>query len=198
MKLNNTYYIFRHGEAVSNKKNVSSSWPEKFFNPLTFRGKQQIKRVIPRIKKLKIDLIFSSDILRTKQTAEIIAKVLKLRVKFDKKLREINTGIFNGGPLDKWYEFYRQNTEFFIKKPKNGGENYREVKERAKNFLKKIDKKYKNKKILIVGHGGVFENMQALIKNYTEKQQILYKKDLILKNGELRTLLRQGFGGQEL
>jgi len=39
-----------------------------------------------------------------------------------------------------------------------------------------------------VGHGGVFENMQALVKNYTEKQQILYKKDLILKNGELRKL----------
>ena len=96
MKLNNQYYIFRHGEAVSNKKNISSCWPEKFLNPLTKNGKQQIKKAILKIKKLKIDLIFSSDILRTKQTTEIIVKALKLRIKFEKRLIEIKTGIFNG------------------------------------------------------------------------------------------------------
>lgn len=188
MKLNNQYYIFRHGEAVSNKKNISSCWPEKFLNPLTKNGKQQIKKAILKIKKLKIDLIFSSDILRTKQTTEIIVKALKLKIKFDKRLREINTGIFNGKSLDQWYGFYKKDKDFFVKRPKNGGENYRDVKKRAKNFLEAINKQYHDKKILIVGHGGVFENMQALVKNYTEKQQILYKKDLILKNGELRKL----------
>jgi len=188
MKLNNQYYIIRHGESISNKKDISSCWPEKFFNPLTSKGEQQVKKIIPKIKKLKIDLIFSSDILRTKQTAEIIASTLGLKIIFDKRLREINTGIFNGEPLKKWHEFYQHNEDFFIKKPKNGGENYRDVKKRAEEFLKEIDKKYNSKRILIVSHGGMLENMQALIKNFTEKQQITYAEDLFLENSELKKL----------
>jgi len=188
MKFNNQYYILRHGRAISNEKNASSCWPEKFFNPITSKGKQQIKKIIPKVKKLKIDLIFSSDILRTKQTAEIIANTLGLKVILDKRLREINTGIFNGGPLKKWYEFYQHDENFFTEKPKNGGENYREVKKRTEKFLKEIDKKYKNKTILIVSHGGTLENMQAMVKNLTEKQQILCGKDLFLKEGEFKKL----------
>ena len=42
MNLNNKYYLLRHGEAISNAKNIISSWPEKFRNYLTGKGKEQI------------------------------------------------------------------------------------------------------------------------------------------------------------
>jgi broad specificity phosphatase PhoE len=189
MKLNNQYYLLRHGEAVSNKKKIVSSWPEKFSNPLTQKGKQQIKRLVPKIKALNINLIFSSDLLRTKQTARIISEALKFKIKFDKRLREVKTGNFEGKPLEEWYDFYQHHYKnFFTKKPKNGGENYREVKKRARKFLIEINKKYKNKKILIVSHGGLLENMQALVKNQTEKQQVMHQDSLAFKNGEVRKL----------
>ena len=58
MKLNNKYYILRHGEAVSNVKDVISCWPEKFYNPLTPKGVAKIKKVAKELKNKKIDLIF--------------------------------------------------------------------------------------------------------------------------------------------
>ena len=53
MKLNNTYYILRHGEAVSNVKQVVSSWPEKFKNPLTQHGKEMVMAAAEMLKEKK-------------------------------------------------------------------------------------------------------------------------------------------------
>ena len=63
MKLNNKYYVLRHGEAVSNVKDIVSCWPEKFNNPLTKKGVVKINRAASQLEKKKIDLIFHSSIL---------------------------------------------------------------------------------------------------------------------------------------
>ncbi|MFH1129131.1 MAG: histidine phosphatase family protein [Patescibacteria group bacterium] len=188
MKFNNQYYILRHGKAVSNEQRIVSSHPEKFENSLTDEGREQIKNVVVEIEKLNIDLIFASDLLRTKQTAEIIADTLKLEIIFDKRLREIDMGIFNGGPEDAWNEFYECEAQRFVKKPKDGGENYREVKERAKDFIGDIDKKYKGKNILIVSHGCVLFSMQVIVGGQTEEQEMSCRNNLVMKNGELKKL----------
>jgi len=185
MKLKNTYFLLRHGEAKSNKERFVSCWPEKPYNPLTSRGREQIEKLIPGLKKKKIDLIFSSDLLRTKQTAQIIAQKLKLRIIFDKNLREIQLGNFNGESEDQLNKFYKTRKQRFTKKMP-GGETYRDVRKRSENFLKTIEKKYKDKKILIVSHGAFLFTLQAIVKSLTEKQEIIHRKKLKLKTGELR------------
>ena len=105
MKLKNKYYVLRHGEAVSNVKSINSSWPEKFRNPITRKGREQVKKSLKKLKNKNIDIIFYSDLLRTKQTAEVAAKTLNsykfdkssttfkdLKVVLDKRLREIGFG----------------------------------------------------------------------------------------------------------
>ena len=62
---------------MSNVKDVHSCWPEKFYSPLTDKGRKEAEAAAKRLKKKNIDLIFSSDILRTKQTAGIVAKEVK-------------------------------------------------------------------------------------------------------------------------
>lgn len=185
MKLNNTYFILRHGEARSNKERFVSCWPEKIYNPLNLKGVRQIKKLIPILKKEKIDLIFSSDLLRCKQTAKIIAKSLRLKIKLDKRLREIKLGIFDGEPEDDWNNFFKTPKERFTRRPK-GGENYRDIRKRVIKFLKKINKKYKNKKIIIVSHGAILFMLEAIIRGFNEKQEIIHRKELIFKKGELR------------
>ncbi|MDP1538931.1 MAG: phosphoglycerate mutase family protein, partial [bacterium] len=78
--MRNQYYIIRHGHSLKNKKGIASCWPEKSQLPLTKKGKQEIKEAAKELKKRKvdelrssprradacvIDLIFSSDLLRT-------------------------------------------------------------------------------------------------------------------------------------
>ena len=88
--MKNQYFILRHGEALNNLKKIFSCWPEKFHCPLTLNGQKQIKEIAKKLEKQKIDLIFTSDLLRTKQTAEIIGKKLKIKPKIDKRLRAVS------------------------------------------------------------------------------------------------------------
>ena len=188
MKLNNTYFLLRHGQARSNKHSFVSCWPEKVYNPLTQKGIKKIKEVALILKKEKIDLIFASDLLRTKQTAEIIAKIVGLHAVFDKILREIKFGKFNGGPGEKWEEFFET-----IRNKKSGKfygmENYKDIGKRTKIFIEKINKKYKNKKILIVSHGATAFSLESIMRNLSEKQKKIRKEELKFKNGELKKLV---------
>jgi len=181
--VNNQYFILRHGQARSNKYDFVSSWPEKGYNPLTRDGKKQVKQVIKKLKRENIDLIFSSDVLRAKSTAEIIGKSLNLKINFDKRLREINTGDLNGSSIEKWYGYFG-NSNRFEKRPPNG-ENLTDVFNRAKGFLDDIDNKYKEKNILIVSHGDLLVSFQGISKNLFAEKSFLIKGQ---KTGELRKL----------
>lgn len=163
MKLNNKYYIMRHGEAISNVKEIVSSWPEKFENPLTESGKEAVKESAKILKYKNISLIFASDLLRTKQTAEIIGSILGINPEYDKRLREVGFGIFSGGSIKKMWEFFKGEEER-VKRGPLRGESYTQILERMCNFLEDTDKKYKGKNILIISHEGPLFLLQGKIK----------------------------------
>lgn len=187
-KFKNRYFILRHGEALSNKKEIVSCWPEKFHSPLTQKGKKQIKSLIDTLKKEKIDFIFSSDILRTMETAKIIGKGLGIEPQYDKRLREYNLGIFNGRPLAEVRRFFKNEEERFkIRPPK--GETYSEIKKRVSEFLKDIEKKYSNKTILIISHQIPLMFIEGELKGLSDKEILKkYPKEKRIQTGELRKL----------
>ncbi len=184
MKLNNKYYVLRHGEAVSNVKSIVSCLPEKFNNPLTKDGVTKIKRVAEKIKDKNIELIFVSSLLRTQETAGIIAEAIGIKPKTDKRLRELEFGSFNGQSLEKFMKFFNSKEERLERKvPK--GENYMNVLKRVWNFFLEINKKYKGKNILIVSHqvpilillgkingNSILESMDGIIGSAGEKRII--------------------------
>lgn len=186
--MNNTYYLLRHGEALSNAKDIMSCWPEKFPVPLTEEGKKQIKKAAAKLKKEKIGLIFSSDLLRTKQTAEIISKELEIPVKYDKRLREYNAGVFNGRPIEELKNFFKTEKERLIKKPPEG-ETYQEIIERVTDFLREIEKKYSGKNILIISHQVPLTWLEGKAKRLLDKEVFKrFPKGKRIKKGEIRKL----------
>ncbi|MBI4193349.1 MAG: class I tRNA ligase family protein, partial [Candidatus Colwellbacteria bacterium] len=86
----NTYLVVRHGEADSNALGVISSFPEKHEIKLTEKGRRQIEKLIPPLRKKGIDFVFSSDLFRAKETAEMIGSALGVPVAYDERLREYN------------------------------------------------------------------------------------------------------------
>lgn len=186
MKLNNKYYIARHGQAFSNGHRFFSSWPEKKVSYLLPEGKRQIKENAKFFKEVGLDYIFSSDLERTKDTAEIIAKETKAPLSFDKRLREIDFGIFNGQPVEEYFSYFKNHKERFTKRaPK--GENLREVEKRMYDFLKDINKKYKGKKILIVSHGGPLWLLESKVKG-KNLDQTVRAHGYRIKTGKFRIL----------
>jgi broad specificity phosphatase PhoE len=55
-------------------------------------GKSQAKKVASRLKNEEIDLIYSSDLKRAKETAKEINKFHNLDIKYDKRIRELAKG----------------------------------------------------------------------------------------------------------
>jgi len=189
--MKNKYYILRHGQTIhqTKKRGIVYYWPDD--SPpvrLTKKGKEQIEKATKILKNKKIDLIFSSDIFRTRQTAGIVAKELGLQVKYDKRLRDINWGIFQGKKSKEAWAYYSNPKEKFYKAPPLG-ENWNECKKRMLNVLKEIEKKYKNKTILIISHGDPLWLLEGAVKKI-KKDELLKQKvsDNYIKVGEIRKL----------
>jgi broad specificity phosphatase PhoE len=76
-------YLIRHGDRLQEMGDPG----------LTKIGKQQANKVAAYLKDKKIDIVYSSPLLRTKQTAEIITKHIGVPLEFDELLRErVNWG----------------------------------------------------------------------------------------------------------
>jgi broad specificity phosphatase PhoE len=187
MKLNNTYYILRHGLSTSNIQHWAAGWPEtKRKSHLISKNKKQIKRAAQDLKKIRLDFIYSSDMHRTKQTSAIVSKITNVKVVFDKKLREINYGIFNNTDNDNYKNYFKNKTEWMNKRPPKG-ESHIDCQKRMINTLKKIDKKHKDKKILIVSHGNPLWLLEGFVKNWNRIKLLKEIKNRILP-GEYRKL----------
>ncbi|MBJ7222785.1 MULTISPECIES: 2,3-diphosphoglycerate-dependent phosphoglycerate mutase GpmB [unclassified Brenneria] len=91
-------YLVRHGET---EWNVARRIQGQSDSVLTSKGERQAYQVAERIKKLGITHIFTSDLGRTRQTTEIIARVcVDCQIVLEPGLRELDMGILEERDID--------------------------------------------------------------------------------------------------
>lgn len=168
----NTYYICRHGEAENNTKAIISSRAD---NPhhLSEIGKKQASEASKWLSNKKIDLIFTSPFVRTKETAEIISKKLNLdasKIITDNRLTELNAGVWNGKNFNDFMYAFAQKDRFA--QTPEGGENYTDIKKRVGDFIYDMEKSYKGQNILIVSHDTPLFLLETVVQGLDEKQSI--------------------------
>ncbi|KKU65458.1 MAG: Isoleucine-tRNA ligase [Candidatus Wolfebacteria bacterium GW2011_GWD2_47_17] len=193
-KSGNMYFTLRHGQSENNALNLVSSNPKNTYH-LTEKGKGQVARstkaFAKQLKGKKIDVIFSSDYARAQETAEIAAKTLGYEAKIiiDKRLREINCGIFDNRPISEYHAYFASLEEKFAKvAPK--GESLTDVKKRMTEFVYDIDAKYKGKNILIVSHEYPIWALFAGVQGFDGPKAVAMRKgnkDFVL-NAEIKKL----------
>lgn len=167
----------RHGETRYQANHSDIIYP-KYQNAilsLTRRGKKIIKKIAQEFKNKNIDLIYSSDFYRTKQTAKIIAKELNLDIIFDKRLRDTDFGIFSGKIGKEYQNFFSEKKERFIKRPPRG-ENWNDVKKRVIEVIKEIEEKYNNKNILVITHADPVWLLVGYLRGLNENEMIEKRK----------------------
>ncbi|MBI4101390.1 MAG: class I tRNA ligase family protein, partial [Candidatus Nealsonbacteria bacterium] len=163
---NNSYFLLRHGDSFRQVKKVSNCWPEKTKMPLTSKGLKEVEAAAKLLQKKKIDLIFSSDILRTRQTAEAVARATGAKVIFDKRLREYNVGEFNGKPPKLvWDYLMERENQVLVKLPR--GERLIDIRKRMYGILKAVNGKYQGKNILFVSHELPLTILEETLKGKT-------------------------------
>ena len=189
-KSKNKILIVRHGESESNVSGILSSNP-KTVNHLTEKGKEQAVVAADNLKD-KIDVIYCSPFMRTKETAKIIADEIgypEKKIIYDERLHEIFGGEFDGKKDADYQAFFGNREEKFTKKPK-GGETYEDAKKRMTEFLYEIDSKNEGKNILIVSHNTpiwlMFCGAQGL--NRTQALKTREQGKAFIENSEVKEM----------
>jgi isoleucyl-tRNA synthetase len=146
----NNYWAMRHGEADNVTLDVIDSGDQDFH--LTEKGRGQVARSAKKLQSEKIDLIFSSDLPRTQESSEILAKILGAPVRVDKRLREINLGSWSGRPGADYRKTFVEEDDKLVRRVDPEAESLVDVRARAWSFFKDVEREFKGKNILIVSH----------------------------------------------
>lgn len=156
-----TIYFVRHGLTDWNKKRLVQGHTDI---PLNSEGEAQASGLAAELKDVKFDKAFSSDLLRAKRTAEIIAAEHNLAVETTKALREREFGHLEGKNADRLKEIY----EVLIKLDEKERPSYKhhpsiesdeELMARLLPFLRETAVSLPGKTVLIVSHGGPLRTM---------------------------------------
>lgn len=140
--------ITRHGETIENAKKICQG---HLGGNLSKEGKKQAKKLARRLKNEKIDVIYSSDLKRTKDTTEAVRKFHpSVPLFFDERIRERFFGDYQG-------TFYEENWAWrsIAEDPEGCIEDDLKMIKRIQSFLDEIIKKETGKTVLVVSHGGV-------------------------------------------
>ena len=187
----NTYLVMRHGTADSNINGIVSA-DDTVPSHLTATGKEGTKRAAEALRGEGIEKIYVSPLARTKETADIVASVLNIEkenIIVDERIREINTGEFNGKSVEAYRSYFASPKEKITKRPK-GGENLRDVKRRAGECLYDIESREKGKRILIITHEYVAWMLAAVAEGADGEQAMALRgeADDFIKNAEVQRI----------
>ncbi|MFZ1020101.1 MAG: histidine phosphatase family protein [Minisyncoccia bacterium] len=163
MSIKITY--FAHGADTDEDREVSSGWSDVDLSEL---GVKQSKELREQVKDKKFDVVFSSDLKRAVNTAELSFGGIVSIVQ-DKRLRECNYGKLNGGSKSI-IEPMCEEEYVYNKFPE--GESYEDVKNRVADFLKFLKSNYDGKSVAMVAHKAPQLALDVLLKGKTWEQAL--------------------------
>lgn len=174
-------YLIRHGQTDWNIEKKTQGHSDI---PLNERGREQARSLSLIVSELGIDSIISSDLLRARETAEIINKKTGVSLEFDQRLRELNYGDLEGIPrhtLDpSIWDVFNDSPE------KLNAEPFAKVFNRIKHMFDELSNKKGN--ILVVTHGGPLRMIMyyANFRDYFDKKEYaLLSQNASIKNADL-------------
>ena len=148
-------YLARHGQTNDNLEPIRV---QGFTDtPLNDTGRQQAAELAERVAPLQIASLWSSDLSRARETAEIVGARIGLQPRFDERLREANRGAWEGRRFidiereePDLYEAWRRAGESF-RFP--GGESLVAQQQRVLKTLEDV-RQTAESPALVVCHGG--------------------------------------------
>jgi probable phosphoglycerate mutase len=152
-------HLVRHGETILTPtrkfSGIGALDPE-----LTEDGVAQAERVAAEVAKLKPEVLISSPLKRTRQTADAIARATGLEVIEDTDWYELSFGTWDGKSIEEVkaetpddYQAWLNSTAY----APGGGESYDEASVRIEEALEKLVAEYPGKKVIVVTHNGVIK-----------------------------------------
>jgi len=167
--------LIRHGSTQWNKEGRAQGLSDI---PLDEEGLDQAKALAVRLSKEEWNAIYSSDLLRARQTAEIIAEKMKIAdICFDYRLREMVGGKIEGTTEAERVGLWGSNWRDLDL----GIEDVDSVSSRGTECIESVSHKHFGQKVLIVSHGALIGlSIKKLLPNLNTNEH--------LKNASITTI----------
>lgn len=149
-----TIYLIRHAQAEGNLYRRCYGWHNGL---VTVKGRTQIDALERRFDRMQFDAVYSSDLYRTMATAGAIYRSRGLTLRIDPDLREIDAGVWEGGPWGQWLHDDRENLTAFLRCDPNwkapGSETFPQVRARMQAAVARIAAAHPDQTVAVVSHG---------------------------------------------
>ncbi len=177
--------LVRHGETAWNAEGRVQGQLDV---PLSEVGLAQARAVAGALAKEAFSAIYSSDLVRVRQTAEPLSRLLKKDVLLDERLRERHYGVFQGMTYAEAKEKIPEGYARFKEKDPDydfdTGESLRAFNERCLSYFQQLVKKHPDQNILAFTHGGVLE----MLYRHATGRGISTPRDFEIPNAALNRL----------
>lgn len=175
-------YVVRHGRVPSNDSGIIVGRNNE---ELTSIGIKQAESVRDKLKNIKFSAIYSSNVRRAIQTANII-NTQGLEIITDSRLAEREPGLSLGKTRkeinkSEWNSLTLDQTS-------EGAETLKTGLIRTKSILDEIHNLYKEKKVLIVTHNFICKCIWMLENNITDEEKI---NSFFQENDEIRKYIKK-------
>jgi broad specificity phosphatase PhoE len=145
-----------HSISTDNERGIATGWLP---GELSAAGRRLAGELGGRRRDDGIACVFSSDLRRAVETAEIAFDGSGLEIREDARLRECNYGALNGEPVERLEPRRR-----FVDEPFPGGESYRDCVERFDEFLEDAIRELDGKRVLVIAHSAQRWALRCLLE----------------------------------
>ena len=177
--------LVRHGETEWNRIGRYQGFAR---TPLNERGRWQAEQVARRLASWEIDAIYASDLPRAYQTAEPIARRLRLPISTTVALRELDVGEWEGLTVPEIQVEHAENWDACLVDPiqerRKGGESFADLAERVEEAFRQWQVEHAGEVVLAVTHGGPIQVLVCTVLGLP----LHFRRRLRIGNASITTL----------
>jgi len=148
--------LVRHGETIWHAEHRYAGSSDI---PLTAHGRQQAQQLAEWAADAELDAVWSSPLVRARDTATAVAAATGLSTPTDERLAELDFGAAEGLTSTEMTERFGAAREAFVRDPVAshlpGGEDPRQAVERMMACLTELTAQHPDGRVLVVGHGTI-------------------------------------------
>lgn len=153
-------YCVRHGQSVHNQQQTIAGQLDSELTPLGFEDARSVAGALGR---RDFEVIYSSDLLRARQTTETIMTALQFNcpVIYSRLIRELDYGRFTEKSVAETFQVLNYKRVQVQRYP--DGESFNDLQERVQQFLGQLLDESAGKRILVAAHAGSIRLIAMLL-----------------------------------